>query len=137
MLGETKESTRFGHDRVLDSGYLGFRNTDISHIELDLDQNKALYYDRFNIPRLSYSEDDFQTSVVLDSYDVPWIVDSIDDSSHYYNSEFNRFLPAYHPEITDHIDFISEIWRDKNTGRKKRLKIPDINFFFHFFGASE
>jgi len=36
-----KNQLGFGHDRVLDSGYLGFRNTDISHIELDLDQNKA------------------------------------------------------------------------------------------------
>lgn len=105
-------SVSYDPDRTLSKDYLRLRDTDLIHIEIDVDGEKVCYYDQFGLPKLACSENDFETSLVLDSEDIPWIVDRVEGDAYYFNSYLNQFLPSYDPEIVDPSKFISRIWKE-------------------------
>lgn len=119
IMSENHNSINYAPDRVIRENYLDARYSDLNYVGIDLDGGKVCYYDAFNLPKLGYSEDDFETSVVLDSRDTAWIVDRVENNSYYFNTDSNEFLPNYNPEIVDPADFISRIWSETKRRARK------------------
>ncbi len=115
MMKEDHSSVRYDPDRVLREYSLHVRDSELSYVGIDLEGRKVCYYDKFGLPKIGYSEDDFDTSVVLDANDVAWVVDRVDKTSYYFSPDSNEFLPNYDPEIVDPADFISKIWGETKT----------------------
>lgn len=112
MMREDQSSTSYNPDRVLFKESLDVRDTDLTYVGVDLDEKKVCYYDQFGLPKIGYSGDEFKTSMVIDSHDVSWVVDGVENTSYYFSTDSNEFLPSYNPEIVDPMEFISSIWKE-------------------------
>jgi len=112
MMREDQSSTSYNPDKVIFENSLDIKDTDLTYVGIDLDEKKVCYYDQFGLPKIGYSENGFETSIVIDAHDVPWVVDSVENSSYYFNTYSNEFLPSYNPEIVDPMDFVSRIWKE-------------------------
>lgn len=126
IMGDKHSTTSYNPDRIFYENDLENQDTDLTYIGVDLDQNKVCYYDKFGHPKISYSEDDFQTSMLLDFHNVSWVVDRVDDKSYYFNTELNEFIPNYNPEIVDPADFISQIWKETKRQAKDNTEVIEI-----------
>lgn len=112
VIREDQSSVTYSPDRIVSDTYLDLRGSDLTRLGIDLDENKACYYDRFGLPKLGYSEDGFETGAIIDERDTAWIVDSVEHTSHYFSTDSNEFIPSYKPEVADPLEFVSKMWEE-------------------------
>lgn len=124
MMRNNQSSVIYNPNRVLNENYLNIRNSNLGALGIDLREKKVCYNDQFGLTKLGYSTDGFETSIVLDEKDIPWVVDTVDESSYYFNTEMNQFYPNYNPEVVDPMDLISQIWEEtkRETGSSRDNK---------------